>query len=229
MNLALLGLAFAVVFVAELADKTALASLLLGVRYRAGAVFCGVAVAFSLHVLIAVAAGSALSLAPRRLIEAVGAVLFLAGAALLLRRARREGVLAQTPARVAEPATSTQPSAPSPANPAPEVGVRLLARVRLGGVAAGGFWKVAATSFAALFVAEFGDLTQIATANLAAKYQDPLTVGIGALLGLWMVAALAILGGRQLLRWVPLRWLTHAAALVMAVLGVLSGVQAITG
>jgi putative Ca2+/H+ antiporter (TMEM165/GDT1 family) len=96
-------------------------------------------------------------------------------------------------------------------------------------VAAGGFWKVAATSFAALFVAEFGDLTQIATANLAAKYQDPLTVGIGALLGLWMVAALAILGGRQLLRWVPLRWLTHAAALVMAVLGVLSGVQAITG
>jgi putative Ca2+/H+ antiporter (TMEM165/GDT1 family) len=236
VNLALLGLAFAVVFVAELADKTALASLLLGVRYRAGAVFCGVAVAFSLHVLIAVAAGSALSLAPRRLIEAVVAVLFLAGAALLLRRARREGVPPHTPARVAEPVAPTQPPAPSPANPAPspaypapEVGVRLLARVRLGGVAAGGFWRVAATSFAALFVAEFGDLTQIATANLAARYQDPLTVGIGALLGLWMVAALAILGGRQLLRWVPLRWLTHAAALVMAVLGVLSGLHAITG
>jgi putative Ca2+/H+ antiporter (TMEM165/GDT1 family) len=228
VNLALLGLAFAVVFVAELADKTALASLLLGVRYRAGAVFCGVAVAFSLHVLVAVAAGSVLSLAPRRLIEAVVAMLFLAGAALLLCRARWERVAPQTLPRVAEPATPTQPPVPSPPNPAPEGGVRLLARVRLGGAAAEGFWKVAATSFAALFVAEFGDLTQIATANLAAKYQDPLTVGIGALLGLWMVAALAILGGRQLLRWVPLRWLTHAAALVMAVLGVLSGFQAIT-
>ncbi|MGH3672585.1 MAG: TMEM165/GDT1 family protein [Pseudonocardiaceae bacterium] len=40
-----------------------------------------------------------------------------------------------------------------------------------------------------LFTAEFGELTQIAIANLAAKYHDPLAVGIGGLLGLWAVGA----------------------------------------
>jgi putative Ca2+/H+ antiporter (TMEM165/GDT1 family) len=80
-----------------------------------------------------------------------------------------------------------------------------------------------------LFMAEFGDLTQVATANLAAKYHDPLSVGTGAVLGLWAVGGLAILGGRQLLRWVPLAWIVRAAALVMTVLGVLSAVHAVTG
>jgi putative Ca2+/H+ antiporter (TMEM165/GDT1 family) len=92
-----------------------------------------------------------------------------------------------------------------------------------------GAWRVAATSFGVLFVAEFGDLTQIATANLAARYHDPLAVGIGAVLGLWAVGALAILGGRQLLRWVDLVWIARVAALVMAALGATSAVSAITG
>jgi putative Ca2+/H+ antiporter (TMEM165/GDT1 family) len=53
---------------------------------------------------------------------------------------------------------------------------------------------VAGTSFLVILAAEFGDLTQFVTANLAAKYQDPLSVGLGAVLGLWAVAALAITG-----------------------------------
>jgi len=78
-------------------------------------------------------------------------------------------------------------------------------------------------------VAEFGDLTQIAIANLAARYHDPLTVGAGAALGLWAVGGLAILGGRQLLRWIPLSWIACTAALIMAALGLLSAFHAITG
>jgi putative Ca2+/H+ antiporter (TMEM165/GDT1 family) len=78
-----------------------------------------------------------------------------------------------------------------------------------------------------LFVAEFGDLTQLATANLAARYHDPVTVGVGAVLGLWAVGALAIVGGRQLLRVVPFGWITRIAAVVMGALAVVSLVAAI--
>ncbi len=66
-----------------------------------------------------------------------------------------------------------------------------------------GFWRVAWTSFAIILVAEFGDLTQIATATLAARYHDPLSVGVGAVLALWAVAALGIVGGRSLLKVIP--------------------------
>jgi len=92
-----------------------------------------------------------------------------------------------------------------------------------------GFPAVAWRSFAVLFLAEFGDLTQLVTANLAARYHDPLAVGIGAVLGLWAVGGLAIVGGRQLLRVVPFRWITRAAAVVMAGLAAVSLIAAVTG
>jgi putative Ca2+/H+ antiporter (TMEM165/GDT1 family) len=92
-----------------------------------------------------------------------------------------------------------------------------------------GFGKVAALGFGVIFIAEWGDLTQILTANLAAKYHDPLSVGIGAVLGLWAVGLLAILGGKTLLRVLPIVWITRIAALVMVALGIYSAVEAITG
>lgn len=226
MNLTLLAAVFGIIFVAELPDKTALASLMLGTRYRPGVVFIGVAAAFALHVIIAVAAGSALSLAPRRIVEAVVATLFLAGAALMLRRSRDQHDDQQAPA--SSPPAPAPDAGPTDGAPGLHGAMAVLTRARSQRAARRiGFWKVAATSFGVLFVAEFGDLTQIATANLVARYHDPLTVGIGAVLGLWAVGGLAILGGRQLLRWVSLTWITRAAALIMAALGVVSAVHAI--
>lgn len=209
MNLALLATVFGIVFVAELPDKTALASLVLGTRYRPGVVFVGVAAAFAIHVVLAVAAGSLLALLPHRIVEAVVAVLFGIGAVLMLRRRAED-----------EPEDE---SADEPEDVAGSGGTAVRAAARTGS------WQVVATSFVVLFVAEFGDLTQIAVANLAARYHDPITVGIGSLLGLWAVGALAIAGGRQLLRLVPLRWILRVAATVMAVLAVVSLVNAITG
>ncbi|EFL26516.1 putative integral membrane protein, partial [Streptomyces himastatinicus ATCC 53653] len=66
---------FGVVFLAELPDKTALAGLMLGTRYRASYVFAGVAAAFAIHVGIAIAAGSVLGLLPHRLLQTVVGVL----------------------------------------------------------------------------------------------------------------------------------------------------------
>jgi Ca2+/H+ antiporter, TMEM165/GDT1 family len=90
-----------------------------------------------------------------------------------------------------------------------------------------GFWRVAWMSFGVILVAEFGDLTQIATASLAAHYHDPLSVGVGATLALWAVGGLAIVGGRSLLKIIPLTWITRAAAAVMLVLAGVSIAAAI--
>lgn len=89
------------------------------------------------------------------------------------------------------------------------------ARLKAG---ATGFWPVAATSFGVILLAELGDLSDITMANLAARYHDPVAVGIGSVLGLWLVAALAILGGRGLQRILPMRWIGRLAALVMVIM-----------
>ena len=80
-----------------------------------------------------------------------------------------------------------------------------------------------------LGLGEFGDLTQIVIVNLAARFHDPVSVGTGSLAALWTVAALVIVGGRALVRVVPARLVTLIGAAVMAVLAVVSLVNAITG
>ncbi|HEY6498453.1 MAG TPA: TMEM165/GDT1 family protein [Streptosporangiaceae bacterium] len=232
MNLAVLATVFGVVFVAELPDKTALASLVLGTRYRPIFVFAGVAAAFVVHVVLAVSAGSLLFLLPHRVMQAAVAVLFAVGAVLMLRRrdddgesaGRAEGQLAGEPGRPGEDSPRDDR-----AGGGPQGGVATLVRPVARVVTHDGFWRVAWRSFAVLFVAEFGDLTQLVTANLSARYHDPLTVGAGAVLGLWAVGGLAIVGGRQLLRVVPFHWITRIAAVVMAGLAVASLIAAITG
>jgi putative Ca2+/H+ antiporter (TMEM165/GDT1 family) len=69
-----------------------------------------------------------------------------------------------------------------------------------------------------VLIAEFGDLTQILTATLAARYEQPLQVGIGALLALWTVSALAVVFGRSLLRVLPLRRIQQVAACALLAL-----------
>ncbi|MGK5531366.1 TMEM165/GDT1 family protein [Streptomyces sp. URMC 129] len=198
-SISVAAVVFGVVFLAELPDKTALAGLVLGTRFRASYVFAGVAAAFVVHVALAVAAGSVLTLLPRRPLQAVVGALFLGGALLLLREARKGGAEEN-----GEDEEVKAPSDPS-------------------------FWRVAGSGFALIMVAEFGDITQIMTANLAARYDDPLSVALGAVLALWAVAGLGILGGRALLRRVPLHLITRVAATVMLVLAGFSFAEAITG
>jgi len=89
-------------------------------------------------------------------------------------------------------------------------------------------WPVAAMAFAVVFAAEFGDLTQMLTVGLAVRYGDPLAVGIGSVLALWVAAGGAIIGGRSLLKVIPMTWLTRGAALVMMVLAGVSIVTAVS-
>jgi putative Ca2+/H+ antiporter (TMEM165/GDT1 family) len=78
--------------------------------------------------------------------------------------------------------------------------------------------QVVVTAFVVIFVAEWGDLTQILTANLAAQYHSPLSVGVGALLALWAVAGLAVASGQRLLRVFSVRVVRRATGVVLLVL-----------
>ncbi|MFF6999081.1 TMEM165/GDT1 family protein [Streptomyces sp. NPDC008313] len=192
ISISVMALVFGVVFLAELPDKTALAGLVLGTRYRASYVFAGVAAAFALHVVLAVAAGSVLTLLPQQIVHALTGVLFLGGAAVLLMKKGEDEEEVRKPENQS-------------------------------------FWKVSGAGFMLILIAEFGDLTQIMTANLAARYDDPLSVGLGAVLALWSVAALGIIGGKALMKRVPLELITKIAALLMLGLGIWSLYEAVAG
>ena len=238
LNLAVLGTSFAVIFLAELPDKTALASLVLGTRYRPGYVLAGVAAAFTAHVVLAIVAGSLLGLLPHRIVTVMVAVLFAAGAVIMFSR-RHDPATDETDRTSPAMANAGPPDDTGSADGASAPDAAASERAQPSGSGTGrpagpaaardGFWRVSATSFGLLFVAEFGDLTQVAIANLAARYSQPVSVGIGALAAMCLVAALAIVGGRQLLRIVPFTWITRAAAAVMAALAVLSVLSAISG
>jgi Ca2+/H+ antiporter, TMEM165/GDT1 family len=194
VDLAVVLTTFVVIFPAELPDKSLFASLVLGTRFRPLPVFCGVAAAFAVHVVIAVTVGGVFSLLPERLVLFVVAALFAGGAALLLLGKEEDD--------------------PEAAEAARAVADRRPLRIAL-------------ASFGVVFLGEWGDITQITTANLAARYQDPISVGMGALLALWSVSALALTVGRGLVQRVPTRLVRRLTGVVLTVLAVVTLVEAV--
>ncbi|MGO8824184.1 MAG: TMEM165/GDT1 family protein [Acidimicrobiales bacterium] len=182
MQLAIVLAVYPIIFLGELPDKTMFASLVMSTRGRPGIVWLGAAAAFAVHVVIATTIGVALfHLLPHQALEALVAVMFLAGAVLALREAAKE--------RHEEELVERE-------------------------VASHG--RVAVTAFLVIFVAEWGDLTQILTANLAAHYHNALSVGVGAVLALWTVAALAVASGQSLLRVINIATVRIVTAVVLA-------------
>lgn len=156
---------FSVIFVAEVPDKTALASLVLATRHRALPVFLGASLALTVQSLVAVAAGSVFALLPERPVHVAVGVLFLISAVLMwLRKPYHDEEEGSGDAKA-----DREPS----------------------------FWRAFATVFAVVFVAEWGDLTQLATAGLAARERAPVVVFASATLALWLVTAIAVTVGNR--------------------------------
>lgn len=194
MNLAIVLTVFAIIFVAELPDKTMIAMLIMGSRYRPVLVWIGAVAAFAVHVAIAVAVGRLLQLLPHRWVEGVTAALFAGGAAYLLvvpEKTEEE--------RGEDEAASRQ-------------GMRTVV-----------------AAFVVILVGELGDLTQILTANLAAKYRSPESVFVGAFAALAAVAALGSFGGRALLNVLPLAVIRKAGGVLLAGFAVYTLVTLIRG
>jgi putative Ca2+/H+ antiporter (TMEM165/GDT1 family) len=84
VNLGLFATVFGVMLVAELPDKTMIATVVMGSRARSVAVWTGASIGFVVQMAIAAVAGHFLTLLPHRAVEAVVTALFLGGAAYLL-------------------------------------------------------------------------------------------------------------------------------------------------
>lgn len=88
-------------------------------------------------------------------------------------------------------------------------------------------WKTVVGSFGVILVAEWGDLTQLATASLAARSGEPLYTAIGAWLALASVGAIAATFGRQLVAKVPIHRVNYVGAAVFAALAIWAAVDLI--
>jgi putative Ca2+/H+ antiporter (TMEM165/GDT1 family) len=175
---------YGVILIAELPDKTALATLVLATRHKALPVFTGSAAALAVQSLVAVAAGQALSLLPARTVHVVAGIVFLVAAIVMWRRHEEtEGAI--------------------------EVD---------GGAQT--FWRTAWTAFLVVFVAEWGDLTQFATAAFAARYAAPVAVFLGATAALWSVAGLAAVVGDRAGHLLSASVTQKVASALFAVIGV---------
>ncbi len=82
-------------------------------------------------------------------------------------------------------------------------------------------WKLFATTFATIFVAELGDKTQLATLSLASGGSSRWIVFAASALALVATSALAVLGGEALTRVVPPIWLERGAGALFIILGVI--------
>jgi len=194
VNLSVLLITFGVIFVAELPDKTMIATIVLSSRYRPLPVWIGAALAMVVNSAVAVLAGRLLELLPHRWVEAVVAALF-AGGSLYLLLVREE--------------VETR------------VGEKEAEKARAG-------HRIALGAFVVIVLAELGDLTQILTANLVARYHSPLSVFVGSAAALVTVMGVGVIGGRALLRVLPLATIRRVAGVVLAGFAIFSIVQVAT-
>ena len=204
MHLPTVIAAFATVFLAELPDKTMIAAIVLSSRFnRPLAVWIGAASALTLQMVIAVTAAQLLRLLPDRPVQFAVSGLFAVGAVVLWRS---HDALSERDESLAV----GLPDDESDDGRVPTLTAR----------------RITATVFGIVFVAEWGDLTQLATASLATT-RPPLSVLVGASLAMISVSAIGVLAGRALLRVVPERVLHRAAAIVFATLAVVFFVNAV--
>jgi putative Ca2+/H+ antiporter (TMEM165/GDT1 family) len=173
---------FALIFVAEFPDKTAIAALVLATRNNPWAVFIGSASAFLIQSMVAVLFGSLFGLLPAHIIHIASGILFLLFAAMMWTRKQEEK----------------------------ETSKKSLS-----------FGKVVWTSFMVIFIAEWGDLTQLASATLVAKTHQGFTVFLASTLSLWAATAVAILIGHHAKKFINPRLLQTIATTAFAIVGIL--------
>lgn len=197
---------FALIFPAELPDKTFIATLVLATRFPRRAVWLGVAAAFAVQTAIAVAAGGLLSLAPQRLVLGIIFILFTIGAFIMIKGglASRSNELAAERAELEEMETDERITH-VPARPP--------------------FGMVFATSFGVLFAAEWGDLSQLLTAGMAARTSMPISVFLGSWLALITVAAAATMLGGYLSERIPIWRIRLVSGAILSALAIWTAVE----
>ena len=78
---------------------------------------------------------------------------------------------------------------------------------------------IVATTFLLIFLAEFGDKTQLAVAGLGST-SEPSAVWAGATVALAVTSLLGVLAGRKLLNRLPLKWIHRISGVFFLLLAV---------
>jgi putative Ca2+/H+ antiporter (TMEM165/GDT1 family) len=196
-SLATAAIVFGLIFVVELPDKTFIATLVLATRFRPLLVWIGVTAAFLVQTVVAVLLGGLLARLPRTPVEVFATIMFLIGGFLLLRGAAD----------------------------ADKEELETVEEFSHKGAATAHGLKVVATSFMVLFLAEWGDLSQLLTASLVIKYDDPVSVGVGAFAALAAVSGLGAVIGRILLTRMRLSTIRRVGGGVCLLLAAVSTLQ----
>jgi Ca2+/H+ antiporter, TMEM165/GDT1 family len=193
--------ALGVVFLAELGDKTQLVALGFGARYRLAPVLAGVALAYMASTLLSVLIGGALGAAlPTDAISIGGGILFIGFALWTLRTIPAVAAGAGSNVDEGEPQAVAQTTAT----------------------------RVVGSVAAAMFVAELGDKTMLATATLAAQ-GNPVLVWFGATIGILLAGTVGVIVGRMLGSRLPERAILIGSSILFAVFGVALIVSGLTG
>jgi Ca2+/H+ antiporter, TMEM165/GDT1 family len=199
MSLSVIVTAFILIVPVELPDKTFVATLVLATRYRPLLVWIGVGAAFAVQTLVAVTLGRAIAELPHKPVTAVAAALFLVGGIILLAGAHKADEEEAETEREFEGKTT-----------AGSTGLRAVT-----------------TSFLVLFVAEWGDLSQLLTAGLVVRGGHPVSVFIGAWAGLLLVSGVGAVAGRWLLGRMRLSTIRRVGGGLCIVLAVVTGLQTV--
>jgi putative Ca2+/H+ antiporter (TMEM165/GDT1 family) len=196
LDLTTMALVFGAIFLVELPDKTFIATLVMSTRFRPLLVWIGVGLAFLVQTLVAVVAGGLLATLPTTPVQLVAIAMFLIGGVILLKGAAgADAEEAETEEEFAEKSNR---------------------QVR--------GWQIVSMCFGIIFLAEWGDLSQLLTASMVLKYGEPVSVFLGAWAALLAVSALGAALGRTLLTKMKLstiRRIGGAVCLVLALMGIL--------
>lgn len=80
-------------------------------------------------------------------------------------------------------------------------------------------WKIFASAFITLFLAELGDKTQLAVITMTSSTESKLSVFLGASLALVAVTLIGIVFGGVLSQYIPTEWLQKIVAVAFIVIG----------
>jgi len=186
-------IAFGVIFVAELGDKSQLLALALACQFRAWPVLAGISIASAVVYGLSVALGVVVAgQLPTSAISIIAGIAFLGFAAWTLRGDRRAGDEAELAARAEGEAALAKHSGRS----------------------------AVLTSAITVFLAELGDKTMLATITLAAR-GEAFGTWLGSVVGMVAADAIAVGVGSQLGARLPRRVVLRVAALLFVAFGVL--------
>ncbi|MGH9294398.1 MAG: TMEM165/GDT1 family protein, partial [Acidimicrobiales bacterium] len=189
-------------------------------------VYLGVGLALSVQAAIAVVAGRLLTLLPHTTVESIVAALFVCGAAYLifvpekaeLAKGERLGGDRGPTGQIEASDGAVQEGTPNGADQGGTPDGR--ATQAPGARPAMTDWRVFLTAFTVVALAEFGDITQVLIANLSARYRDPWSVFAGAVVAFWLVAALGVVAGKTITRYVPLGVVRRLSGLALLGFGI---------